>query len=80
MSSPFAVSIDEAAEMVGISRRGFYKEYLDKGRLKCVRFGARNLVIVDELRGAFLQFVAERRAAPEPPTSPFSFAPEDRGP
>jgi len=76
----FALSIDEAAEMVGISRRHFYVEYIDKGRVKPVKCGSRSLVIAEELRGAFLQFVAERRAAPEAPTSPFSFASDDREP
>lgn len=62
-AEPFAVSIEEACKLVGVSRRIFYETYIHSGRVKLLPMGARRLVVVGELRDAFNAFVAETRAA-----------------
>lgn len=64
-AEPLEISIEEAALMVGLSRAQFYRDYLSAGRLKTVRKGKgrRRMVVVQELRRAHEQYVAERRAA-----------------
>jgi ACT domain-containing protein len=63
-AEPLEISIDEAAQMVGLSRAQFYRDYLDVGRVKTVPKGRgrRRMVIVQELRRAHEQYVTERRA------------------
>lgn len=62
-AEPLEISIDEAARMVGLSRAQFYRDYLGPGRVKTVPKGRgrRRMVIVQELRRAHEQYVAERR-------------------
>lgn len=60
---PLAISIAEACEVVGVSRRIFYENYIHTGRVKLFPMGARRLVIVAELRDAFNAYVTEIRAA-----------------
>lgn len=59
-----AVSIPEAAAMVGLGVTSFYAEFLEK-RIRPVSVGSRKLIVVEELRRAFDLFVLERRAAEE---------------
>lgn len=61
-TEPLAVTIDDAARMVGLSRSQFYRLYLDGGRLKSVPKGRRRMIDVKELRSAYEQYVAEVRA------------------
>lgn len=63
-AEPLEISIEEAALMVGLSRAQFYRDYLSAGRIKTVRKGKgrRRMVVVQELRRAHEQYVAERRA------------------
>lgn len=63
-AEPLEISIEEAALMVGLSRAQFYRDYLSAGRLKTVRKGKgrRRMVVVQELRRAHEEYVAERRA------------------
>lgn len=62
-AEPLAVTIEEAARMVGISRAQFYRLYLDTGRLRTVPKGRRRrMVDVGELRRAYELLVAESRA------------------
>lgn len=61
-----AVSIEEAAHMVGISRAQFYRVYLDTGRVVSVRHGRKSRVIdVEELQAAYGKFKQESRAIQE---------------
>lgn len=61
---PFEISIEQAAELVGLSRSQFYRDYLDTGRVRTVPKGRgrRRMIITQELRRAHEQYVAERRA------------------
>ena len=61
MEAPLAVSIEDAAHMVGIARTTFYEAYINTGRVKLVPCGSRRLVDVEELRGAYRAWVAEAR-------------------
>lgn len=63
-AEPLEISIAEAAEMVGLSRAQFYRDYLDTGRIRTVPKGRgrHRMVIVQELKRAHEQYVAERRA------------------
>jgi predicted DNA-binding transcriptional regulator AlpA len=57
-----AVSISEAAHMVGISRAHFYNLYIGPGRVKPVVMGGHSRVIdVGELRAAYEKIRAETR-------------------
>lgn len=63
-ATPLAVTVPEAARMVGVSRAHFYKLYVDSGRVRPVKQGKRLAVIdVEELRGAYRRLVEEARAA-----------------
>lgn len=60
---PIAVSIEQAAKMVGLGASKFYEIFLDTGRVRAVEVGRRRLIVVGELRRAFDLYVAETRAA-----------------
>lgn len=59
----FAVSIPEAAAMVGLGTTAFYEQFLEPGRVQSVWVGKRRLIVVEELRRAFDQYVIDSRAA-----------------
>jgi hypothetical protein len=62
VSDAFAVSVAEAAKLVGLSRAGFYQEFLGKPpRVSVVKYGRRSLIVVKELHEAFDRFVEEQR-------------------
>jgi len=59
----FAVSINDAARMVGMSRSMFYKEFLTSRRVRPICGGLHmRLIDVQELRKAYDGYVIERRA------------------
>lgn len=62
MSEPIAVPILEAAKMIGLSRRQFYRVFLDTKRILPIKTGIRDRVVdVTELRSAYEKFKAESR-------------------
>lgn len=64
-AEPLAVTIDEAARMVSLSRAEFYREYLDTRRIKAIPKGRgrrRLMIDVKELTVAYEQYKAETRA------------------
>jgi hypothetical protein len=61
-AEPLAVSIKEAAELIGISESRLYQDFLRPRRVVPVPFGKRKLIILEELRRAFATYVAETRA------------------
>ena len=59
--APIAVTIRQAAQMVGISRASFYNLYIRTGRVKSVALGRQLRVIsVDDLRASFAQLQADK--------------------
>jgi hypothetical protein len=59
-----AVTIQEAAHMVGVSRTKFYSLYIGTGRVKPLVLGGHSRVIdVAELRSAYSQLRSEARGA-----------------
>jgi hypothetical protein len=59
---PIAIGIRDAATHVGLSRGQFYREFLDTGRVRAVRTGIRDrVVIVAELEAALAAYVTEKR-------------------
>lgn len=63
---PLAVSISEAARMVGLSRTMFYREYIDSGRIVAIPKGRRRrLIDVAELRSAYQKYITEARGDAE---------------
>lgn len=60
---PFAVSIHEAARIVGMSRSQFYRVYLEPQRIRPIPNGRRRQMIdMEELRRAYAEYKAETRA------------------
>lgn len=59
---PLAVSIEEAARIVGVSRSQFYRLYLNSGRIKTIPMGRRRMVDVRELHSAYELLAEESRA------------------
>lgn len=59
-ASALAVSIDEAARRVGLSRSGFYKHYLTNHRLRAIPTGPQGRIIdVGDLERAYAAYKAE---------------------
>jgi hypothetical protein len=59
---PLAITIDAAARMVGMSRTHFYRTFIETGRIQTVPKGRRRrMVIVNELRSAYAQYVTDTR-------------------
>jgi hypothetical protein len=64
-TEPLAVTIEEAAKIVCLSRSEFYREYLDTGRVRPLPKGRkrrRRMIDVKELTIAYEQYKAETRA------------------
>ena len=72
-----ALSITEAARLLGVGRTTVYQELIDTGQLRTVKIGTRRLVPVSEIH-AFLakQLAAE---APREPAPPCPTQPRSRG-
>ncbi len=67
--TPRALSINEAAKHVGLSRTQFYREFLktDPPRVQAIHSGKRDrIVILAELEEAFAQYISEKRRGVEP--------------
>lgn len=62
-AAPLAVSIPEAASMVGLGATAFTAQFIEPGLVQPVTMGRRRLIVVEELRRAFEQMVLVARAA-----------------
>jgi hypothetical protein len=61
-TEPLAITIDAAAGMVGMSRRHFYRTFIETGRIQTVPKGRRRrMIVVKELRSAYAQYVIDAR-------------------
>jgi predicted DNA-binding transcriptional regulator AlpA len=58
---PLAITIAQAAKMVGMSRSMFYRVYLDAGRIQTVPKGRWRMIDVVELRRAYARYIADTR-------------------
>ena len=61
---PLGCSIAQACKTVGMGKGDFYREFIVSGRIKPVKRGKRSrTIVVVELRQAFNNYIAEKRAA-----------------
>lgn len=59
--SPLAVSIEEAARIVGLSLTTFRTQYIDAGLVKSISYGIQGRVIdLQELSGAYQEWKRRR--------------------
>ena len=68
---PLAVHIDVAAQMIGLSRTGFYEHFIKPHRVVPVYVGHRAMVDVAQLRAAWSDYLGCPQAyAPTRPVDP----------
>lgn len=61
--TPWALSLTDAARMVGMSKTHFRRVFIDGGRVHPIPSGERDRIIdTTELRSAYEKFIAEKRA------------------